>query len=89
MTDSGPYTAHHRSQPQDGPPSLLLFAFVRRPDHVRFRCELRFHGESLGWEVQFLRRAGLFISRRFPSRELAVRWARTMRREDLQKGTGV
>jgi hypothetical protein len=26
-------------------------------------CELRFHGESFGWEAQFLERGALFYSR--------------------------
>jgi len=29
----------------------LLFEFVRASDRAPMSCELRFHGESYGWEV--------------------------------------
>jgi hypothetical protein len=39
-------------------------------------CELRFHGESYGWESQFRERGELFYSRGgFMTRALAVQWA--------------
>ena len=34
-------------------PGKLLFEFVRPSDRTIVRCELRFHGESAGGEVQF------------------------------------
>jgi len=34
-------------------PGELLFDFVHPCDRAIVRCELRFHGESYGWEVQF------------------------------------
>ena len=43
-------------------------------------CELRFHGESYGWEAQFLERGELFYSRSsFVFRADAVCWARLER----------
>jgi hypothetical protein len=40
------------------------------------RVELRFHGESFGWEAQFLVRGVLFSSHgAFVTREAAIRWA--------------
>ena len=44
-------------------------------------CELRFHGESFGWEAQFLERGEPFLSRgAFVTKAEAVRWAEKMRR---------
>jgi hypothetical protein len=39
-------------------------------------CELRFHGETYGWEVQLLHDGELFVARgAFVTRELALLWA--------------
>jgi hypothetical protein len=35
-------------------PGELLFEFVRASDRAPMSCELRFHGESFGWECQCL-----------------------------------
>jgi len=44
-------------------------------------CELRFHGESYGWEAQFLVRGELFCSHgAFVTRAAAIRWAEAERR---------
>jgi hypothetical protein len=44
-------------------------------------CELRFHGESYGWEAQFFERGELLVSRGgFAVRERAVRRAEQERR---------
>lgn len=54
----------------------LLFEFVRASDQAPMSCELRFHGESYGWEAQFLKRGHLVFSRgAFVTRALAVQWA--------------
>jgi hypothetical protein len=59
----------------------LLFEFARVSDQAPMSCELRFHGESFGWETQFLERGELFFSRSaFVTRAAAVRWAEEMRR---------
>jgi len=43
-------------------------------------CELRFNGESYGWEAQFFVRGELFTSHgTFVTRALAVQWAEEMR----------
>jgi hypothetical protein len=34
-------------------PGEFLFSFVRAMDGASMTCELRFHGESYGWEAQF------------------------------------
>jgi hypothetical protein len=46
-----------------------------RKDHVTWSCDLRFHGESHGWESMILRDGKLAISQRFLLRESAIRWA--------------
>ena len=43
-------------------------------------CELRFHGESWGWEAQILQRGELSYSRRFLLRQQAVQWAEEERK---------
>ena len=49
-------------------------------------CELRFHGESYGWEAQFLERGELLYSRgAFMTRALAVQWAEEERKA-MEKG---
>jgi hypothetical protein len=54
----------------------MLFAFVRASDGAPMTCQLRFHGESYGWEAQFFERGEYFASRGgFALREWAVRWA--------------
>ena len=45
-------------------------------------CELRFHGESYGWEAQFFERGELLFSRGgFVTGALAVQWAEEERAE--------
>src|SRR5262245_45158248 len=40
--------------PRQPKPGELLFEFQRARDKRFVRVELRFHGESYGWEVQFI-----------------------------------
>lgn len=63
--------------PRQPKPGELLFEFVRRRDRAVVRCELRFHGETYGWEVQFIETGADEFSARggFLLRETAVRWA--------------
>jgi hypothetical protein len=62
-------------------PGELLFEFVRASDRASMSCELRFHGESFGWEAQLLARGELHVSRgAFPTRAAAVAWADGMRK---------
>jgi hypothetical protein len=44
-------------------PGELIFEFIRASDRAPMSCELRFNGESYGWEAQFLVRDELFTSR--------------------------
>jgi hypothetical protein len=51
-------------------------------------CELRFHGESYGWEAQFYERGELFYSRgAFALRADAIQWAEEERLA-MEKGSG-
>jgi hypothetical protein len=44
-------------------------------------CELRFNGESYGWEVQILERGEIFVCRGgFVTRALAMQWAERERK---------
>jgi hypothetical protein len=57
-------------------PGELLFEFVRASDRATMSCELRFHGESYGWEVQFFERGDfLYGHGAFVLRAQAVQWA--------------
>ena len=60
--------------------SERLFEFVHASDPTPMSCELRFHGESYGWEAQFFERGDLLYSRGgFVTRALAVQWAEVER----------
>ena len=63
MTDD-PFTKPGLVTPARVPrPGERLFAFARASDRAPMSCELRFHGESYGWEAQFLERGELWYSR--------------------------
>ena len=54
-------------------PGEALFEFVRASDRRRTVVELRFNGESYGWEAQFLERGEILMCRGgFVTRALAV-----------------
>ena len=90
MSDERPFYAPNGppDSPRQPKPGELLFEFVREHDHRRVRCELRFNGESYGWEAQFFENEVLMISRRFDRsmggaltpREMAVQWAHAWRK---------
>ena len=62
--------------PRKPKPGELLFEFVRASDRAPMSVELRFHGETYGWEAQILERGELFVSHgAFVTRGLAVQWA--------------
>ena len=46
---------------------------------MTWSCELRFHGESYGWEAQILRDGELFDGQRFILRDMAEAWAEAER----------
>jgi hypothetical protein len=57
-----------------------------RYHHITWSCELRFHGESYGWEGQILRNGELFTARgAFVLKGDAIRWAEEQRK-DAERG---
>jgi hypothetical protein len=67
--------------PRRSKPGELLFEFVRASDRTPISCELRFNGESYGWEAQFLERGELWYAHgAFVTRALAVQWAEEERK---------
>ena len=61
VTDDRWFAPGHRMPPRVPRPGELVWEF-RRQDHHTFSCELRFHGESFGWEAQILEDGELFYS---------------------------
>ena len=69
------------------PPRILgrrerLFEFLS--GYERFVCELRDHGEA-GVEAMLYQDEELLVSRRFATRELAVRWADAERKTIVEE----
>jgi hypothetical protein len=56
-----------------------------RKDHVTWSCDLRFHGESYGWESMILRDGELVISQPFILKAAAIGWANEQRGE-IERG---
>jgi hypothetical protein len=54
-------------------------------NHVFWSCELRFHGESVGWEAQILRDGDLVMARTFQLHDVMVGWAES-ERVDIERG---
>jgi hypothetical protein len=51
-----------------------------RHNHITWSCELRFHGESYGWEAMILGDGELFAGRgAFLTKAAAVAWAEGQR----------
>jgi len=78
MSDDQPFYAPDLkgTAPRQAQPGEVLWTFVRASDGAPMSCELRFHGESYGWEVQILERGAMIYARGgFVLRELAVQWA--------------
>ena len=81
LADDPFYSPNYKPSPRAPKPGELLFEFVREQDHKHFRCELRFHGESYGWEAQFLEGGQLVLAHGgFATRAGAVHWADRERR---------
>jgi hypothetical protein len=77
---------HPPPPPRVARPGEFLFEFICGSDRAPMSCELRFHGESYGWESQFLERGELLYARGgFVLRELAVQWAEEERKA-IEKG---
>jgi len=68
-------------KPQPGEPVWTLRNGGRLAE-----CELRFHGESYGWEAQFFRDGEFFSGRRFDLKAQALQWAELERQALEQEG---
>jgi hypothetical protein len=83
MSDDPPFYSPNAPQapPRQPKPGELLFEFVRASDRAPMTCELRFHGETYGWEAQFFKRGELSRSHgAFVTRAAAVQWAEQERK---------
>ena len=57
-------------------PAEPLFEFARGSDQAPMSCELKFCGESYGWQAAFYVRGEFFASHgAFPLRAAAIQWA--------------
>lgn len=87
MTDDPFYAPNRLPVPrQSTPGELAVREFVRASDRAPTSCEVRFHGESYGCDVQFFER-GEFLFRRgaFVMRAQAMEWAEAERKA-FEKG---
>jgi len=76
MADDSLFWTAKLPAPRQPNPGELLFEFIRSSSGAMWRCELRFHGETYGWEVQFIERGELVFGHgAFVTRQLAVAWA--------------
>jgi hypothetical protein len=72
--------------PRKPSPGQFLWELVRESDRKHFRCELRFHGESYGWEVQIFESGDfIFGHGAFVTRALAEQYA-TETRKVIERG---
>lgn len=87
MSDEPFYSPNARPAPaRVAKPGERLFEFSRASDGAPMSCELRFHGESFGWEAQFFVQGEFFASRgAFVTKAQAVRWAE-LERKAMEKG---
>ena len=84
MADEPFYSPHAKPSPPRVPkPGEVLWTLHK--DHIIWSCELRFHGESSGWEAQILRMAISFSARTFQLREVTLAWAAS-ERTDIERG---
>jgi hypothetical protein len=82
MSDEPFYSPNAKPVPaRVAKPGELLFEFIRASDRAPMSCELRFHGESFGWEAQFFERGDLCYSHgAFVTKAAAIRWAEEERK---------
>jgi hypothetical protein len=85
MADEDWYKPHRPPTPPRQPkPGERIWSLRRNGSQVD--CELRFHGESYGWECQCLHDGELAYGRRFPMRELALEEAEAQRQRLSAQG---
>jgi hypothetical protein len=71
MGDDPMHSGHHPPVRQRRPGEPL---WTIRVNHITYSAELKFHGESCGWECQ-ISEYGPHDGRRFIRRDAATRWA--------------
>jgi hypothetical protein len=65
----------------------VLFEFMRASDSAPISCEVSYHGESSGWEAQFLEQGEAFSSRGgFATCQAAIAWAELERATMEKRG---
>ena len=81
MSDEPFYSPNRKPPPPRQPqPGERLFEFIRASDRAPMSVELRFHGESYGWEAQILERGELLMAHgAFPTKVTAIAWAEAER----------
>ena len=81
MSDDAFYSPNRQPPPPRKPtPGEPLWSV--RHNHVTWSCELRFHGESYGWEAQILREGELFLGHgAFVLKGDAIQWAEAQRKD--------
>ncbi len=85
MRDEDWYKPHRPLAPTRQPKQAERVWSLRRNGH-QVDCELRFHGESYGWECQCLTDGELAYGRRFVLRALALEEAEAQRARLQQAG---
>jgi hypothetical protein len=79
---------HNSPKPPSRQPKRgeVLFDFVRPSDRAPMSCELRFHGQTYGWEAQFFERGELlFALGAFVTHQGAIQWAEDERQRLEQR----
>ena len=82
MTDN-PLHSGHRPPARQRKPGEVVWSI--RVNQENWSAELKFHGESYGWECQIFRETDFRVGRRFILREEAIGWAAS-ERQDLEEG---
>src|SRR5438876_7827818 len=86
MSDDPFFATNHK--PERRQPKHGQRLWETRLNHATWSAELRFHGESWGWEAQIFKHGEFVIGRRFVTRILAVGWAEE-ERTALEQSAGV
>src|SRR4051794_40867592 len=84
MSDDAFYSPNRQPPPPLVPKAGEPLWSVRH-NHVTWSCELRFHGESYGWEATLLRDGELVTSHGAFVTKAAVQWANA-RRDEIEGG---
>jgi hypothetical protein len=82
MPDDPSWMFHDSPKPPPRQPKRgeRLFEFIRASNRAPMSCELRFHGETYGWEAQFFERGELLYGHgAFTTRQGAIGWAEAER----------